>query len=208
MYSTGPSLNRIQGSGGLSHMAQCHEQYDKVTVHFSISKPENLPLNSSPDPFLQPWHVQARSKLRDSLLPVQVNHLTFVPNFQHLKRDMIPQWSPMKKFSVSSISLIKLTPKSPPVEAQLKNWTSSCYHHFKTLVIIIDKGAVKYQFICHMQVSYFHLFWWIQSWQMNRNPSILLAHKHKEDLKTNLVCHVKACEGQVVDPLKSIANYA
>jgi hypothetical protein len=35
-----------------------------------------------------------------------------------------------------------------PVEAQLKIWTSSCYRHFKTPVIIVEKGDVKYQFIC------------------------------------------------------------
>jgi len=38
-YSTGLTSNGIRGSGGLSHMAQCHKQYDKVTVYFSISKP-------------------------------------------------------------------------------------------------------------------------------------------------------------------------
>jgi len=39
--------------------------------------------------------------------------------------------------------------ESLPIEKQIKNWTSSCYRHFKTLVIIVDKGAVKYQFACH-----------------------------------------------------------
>ena len=44
--------------------------------------------------------------------------------------------------------LDKLTPESPPVEKQLKNWTSSCYSHFKPPVIIVEKGRVKYQFAC------------------------------------------------------------
>ena len=42
----------------------------------------------------------------------------------------------------------------------------------------------------------------------DRNPSIVLARKCEEDSTMNLLCHVKSCEGQVVDASKSIANYA
>ena len=42
----------------------------------------------------------------------------------------------------------------------------------------------------------------------NRNPLIILTRKREEDSTTNLVRHVKSCEGQVVDPSKSIASYA
>ena len=52
--------------------------------------------------------------------------------------------------SITFHCLNKLTPESLPVEAQIKNWTSSCYCHFKTPVIIIERGVVKYQFICRM----------------------------------------------------------
>ena len=44
--------------------------------------------------------------------------------------------------------------------------------------------------------------------QGNRNPSISLTRKCEEDSTTNLVCHVKSCEGQVADPSISIASYA
>jgi hypothetical protein len=44
--------------------------------------------------------------------------------------------------------LDKLTLEFLPVEKQMKNWTSSCYNHFKTPLIIVEKGNVKYQFIC------------------------------------------------------------
>lgn len=82
-------------------MAQCHKQYDKVTVDFSISKPRTYHcILTGPVSFLQPWHVQARSELENPLL--QVRDLAFVPSFRHSKRDTIPQQSPMKKFSVSS----------------------------------------------------------------------------------------------------------
>ena len=42
---------------------------------------------------------------------------------------------------------------------------------------------------------------------MVRNPSIVLARKCEEDSTTNLICHVKSCEGQVVNLSNSIANY-
>ena len=51
--------------------------------------------------------------------------------------------------SITFHHLNKLTPKSLPVEVQIKNWTLSCYRHFKTPVIIVERGVVKYQFICH-----------------------------------------------------------
>ena len=38
--------------------------------------------------------------------------------------------------------------KSLPIEKQLKNWSSPCYRHFKTPIIVVERGAVKYQFIC------------------------------------------------------------
>ena len=41
-----------------------------------------------------------------------------------------------------------------------------------------------------------------------RNPSIILTRKREEDSTTNLLCHVKSCDSQIVDALKSIANYA
>jgi len=50
--------------------------------------------------------------------------------------------------SITFHRLNKLTPESLPVEAQIKNWTSSCYRHFKTPVIVVERGVVKYQFIC------------------------------------------------------------
>ena len=40
-----------------------------------------------------------------------------------------------------------------------------------------------------------------------RNPSIILTRKREEDSTTNLLCHVKSCDGQVVDESKSIARY-
>lgn len=46
------------------------------------------------------------------------------------------------------------------------------------------------------------------SYILDRNPSIVLARKREEDSTTNLLRHVKSCEGQVVDASKSIANYA
>jgi hypothetical protein len=42
----------------------------------------------------------------------------------------------------------------------------------------------------------------------NRNPSIILTRKREEDSTTNLLQHVKSCEGQVVEASKSITNYA
>jgi hypothetical protein len=44
--------------------------------------------------------------------------------------------------------------------------------------------------------------------RIDRNPSIVLTRKREEDSTTNLLRHVKSCEGQVVDASKSIANYA
>ena len=41
----------------------------------------------------------------------------------------------------------------------------------------------------------------------NRNTSIILTCKCKEDSMTNLVRHIKTCKGQVVNPSKSIASY-
>lgn len=41
-----------------------------------------------------------------------------------------------------------------------------------------------------------------------RNPSIILTRKREEDSTTNLLRHVKSCDGQVVDESKSIARYA
>lgn len=42
----------------------------------------------------------------------------------------------------------------------------------------------------------------------DRNPSIVLTRKCEEDSTTNLLRHVKLCEGQVVNASKSIASYA
>ena len=37
----------------------------------------------------------------------------------------------------------------------MKNWTLSCYTHFKTPIIVEEKGEVKYQFACHMYMFSF-----------------------------------------------------
>jgi hypothetical protein len=42
----------------------------------------------------------------------------------------------------------------------------------------------------------------------HRNPSIILTRKCEEDSTTNLLRHVKSCEGQVVNESQSIAHYA
>ena len=43
--------------------------------------------------------------------------------------------------------------------------------------------------------------------QGNRHPSIILTRKREEDSTTNLLHHVKSCDGQVADPSKIIASY-
>lgn len=58
------------------------------------------------------------------------------------------------------------------------------------------------------RMSLFHFIFSHSISQGNRNPSIVLTRKREEDSTTNLVRHVKSCEGQVVDPSKSITNYA
>jgi hypothetical protein len=61
----------------------------------------------------------------------------------------------------------------------------------------------------HVSLQNFLLFLPIQICRgENRNPSIVLTPRREEDSTTNLVRHVKSCEGQVVDASKSIANYA
>jgi hypothetical protein len=111
-------------------------------------------------------------------------------------------------FRFYSIHFDCLTSRSLHIEAQVKNWTSPCYSHFKAPVILVENGVVKYQFICRTYVSIFHFIFAHPISRGHRNPSIVLARKREEDSTTNLVRHVKSCEGQVVDPSKSIANYA
>jgi len=60
----------------------------------------------------------------------------------------------------------------------------------------------------HLSHVSLRLFGCISFLQSDRNPSIVLTRKHEEDSTTNLVRHVKSCEGQVVNGSKSIANYA
>ena len=90
----------------------------------------------------------------------------------------------------------------------MKNWSSACYKHFKPPVIIEEKGEIKYQFICQTYVPFFLGYFETHFLTTPRNPSIILTQKRKEDSTTNLLRHVKSCEGQVIDKSKSIARYA
>jgi hypothetical protein len=177
-------------------------------------KRRDLPLNSCQTRcFNHGMHTQARSEPESRHQEVKLL-AQFVLNFRHSRRDTIPQPSPTRMFSVSvnlfrfySIHFNCLTSRSLHIEAQVKNWTSSCYSHFKAPVILVENRVVKYQFICCTYVSIFHFIFAHPISRGHRNPSIVLARKCEEDSTTNLVCHVKSCEGQVVDPSKSIANY-
>ena len=89
----------------------------------------------------------------------------------------------------------------------MKNWSLACYKHFKPPIIIEEKGEIKYQFICQMYVSSFLADIKTHIPKTHRNPSIILTQKREEDSTTNLLCHVKFCEGQVVNESQSIARY-
>lgn len=49
----------------------------------------------------------------------------------------------------------QLTRKFAYLELQMKNWSSTCYDHFKTPTIIEEKGEIKYQFSCQTYVFFF-----------------------------------------------------
>ena len=88
----------------------------------------------------------------------------------------------------------------------MKNWTSACYKHFKLPVIIEEKGEIKYQFICQKYVLFFLADIKTYIAKPHRNPSIILTRKHKEDSTTNLLRHVKSCDGQEINESQSYAH--
>ena len=94
------------------------------------------------------------------------------------------------------------------VALQMKNWSSACYKHFKPPVIVEEKGEIKYQFMCQTYVPFFLTNIKTHILKTHRNPSIILTQKCEEDSTTNLLRHVKSCNGQVVNESQSIAHYA
>ncbi|KIM75183.1 hypothetical protein PILCRDRAFT_47678, partial [Piloderma croceum F 1598] len=60
---------------------------------------------------------------------------------------------------------------------QLKSWTSAVYSHFKPPSITQEDGKVTYTFVC------------------KKSPSIKVTRVRHDDSTSNLVCHVKACDG-------------
>jgi hypothetical protein len=45
------------------------------------------------------------------------------------------------------LCIIFINAESFDVELQIKNWSSSCYKHFKPPTIIEEKGEIKYQLV-------------------------------------------------------------
>ena len=71
----------------------------------------------------------------------------------------------------------KLTLESLPVEKQIKNWSSSCYCHFKMPVIIVEKGILNINspVTCKSLVLYlFKCIWFLHR---VRSPSLVNVEK-------------------------------
>ena len=141
-----------------------------------------------------PWLVTGNA---DAPHPQPILHAMFIRRSWHLQNAMTLPTRQMNRFWVS-LSLLTscrllLTCKTLYLEAQIKNWTSLCYTHFKTPVIVEEKGEVKYQFACRMYVFFFISFFNHASHsRIDRNLSIVLTRKCEEDSTTNLLHHVKS----------------
>jgi hypothetical protein len=94
------------------------------------------------------------------------------------------------------------------VAAQMKSWKSQVYSHFKSPPdIFIEKGVVKYRYICKSYViSYSIPFQLIIS--DPRNPSQTIIRVRSDDSTSNLNRHVTRCAGHLPQSGQAINDFA
>ena len=114
-------------------------------------------IQSDPPPWLVTRNVDA-----PYLQPTM--HEMFAQKNPHLQNATTLLTRPTKRFWVCTsfstscpISITLTDWQNFYLEAQIKKWTSSCYAHFKTPIIVKENGEIKYQFVCCTYMFYFFL---------------------------------------------------
>ncbi|THU93003.1 hypothetical protein K435DRAFT_861910 [Dendrothele bispora CBS 962.96] len=110
------------------------------------------------------------------------------PPFKRSKKDIKSVDTPHEKDRIFRSTFSKELTDQQILDKQWMSWKSTVYQHYHKPTILLDKGVVKYEFIC-------------------KSTKTKLVQTRYDTSTTNLCNHRNSCEKQVAPPNEAITAY-